>query len=270
MARTPIQAPRHEHRRHGAHPHRGRRPRRHRDAGAPRQAQRPGPGDVRGHRRRRGRGRRHARRPRRRALHGDGPSFCSGLDVGSFLADGPNGFDILLDRERRRAARTSPSAWPPTGSTCRCPSSPRSTATASAAACRSRSAPTSASPRPDARLSIMEARWGLVPDMGITQTLTRLVGIDVAKELTFTAAPDQRRGGRRARPRHAHRRRPARRRPRAGRRDRREVTRRRPRRQAPLRADLAGPRGRRARARDRAAAGPDGLAQPDRRRSWPG
>jgi enoyl-CoA hydratase/carnithine racemase len=33
----------------------------------------------------------------------------------------------------------------------------------------------------------MEGRWGLVPDMGITQTLTRLVPIDVAKELTFTA-----------------------------------------------------------------------------------
>ena len=39
---------------------------------------------------------------------------------------------------------------------------------------------------PDARLSIMEVKWGLVPDMAITQTLPRLVGIDVAKELTFT------------------------------------------------------------------------------------
>jgi len=40
---------------------------------------------------------------------------------------------------------------------------------------------------PDARLSVMEARWGLIPDMSITRTLPRLVGIDVAKELTYTA-----------------------------------------------------------------------------------
>ena len=39
---------------------------------------------------------------------------------------------------------------------------------------------------PDARLSVMEIKWGLVPDMGITQTLPRIVGIDVAKELTWT------------------------------------------------------------------------------------
>ncbi len=40
---------------------------------------------------------------------------------------------------------------------------------------------------PDARLSVMEGRWGLIPDMAITRTLPRLVGIDVAKELAFTA-----------------------------------------------------------------------------------
>jgi len=39
---------------------------------------------------------------------------------------------------------------------------------------------------PDARFSVLEIRWGLVPDMTGTQMLPRLVGLDVAKELTFT------------------------------------------------------------------------------------
>jgi len=39
---------------------------------------------------------------------------------------------------------------------------------------------------PDARLSVLEARWGLIPDMTGTHALTRLVPLDVAKELTFT------------------------------------------------------------------------------------
>jgi enoyl-CoA hydratase/carnithine racemase len=39
---------------------------------------------------------------------------------------------------------------------------------------------------PDTRLSVMEILYGIVPDMGLTQTLPGLVGIDVAKELTLT------------------------------------------------------------------------------------
>jgi enoyl-CoA hydratase/carnithine racemase len=39
---------------------------------------------------------------------------------------------------------------------------------------------------PDARLSVMEIKWGLIPDMSGSQTLRRLVRLDVAKELTFT------------------------------------------------------------------------------------
>lgn len=39
---------------------------------------------------------------------------------------------------------------------------------------------------PDAELSVLEIRWGLVPDMTGTQALVNLVGLDVAKELTFT------------------------------------------------------------------------------------
>lgn len=39
---------------------------------------------------------------------------------------------------------------------------------------------------PDSKLSIMEAKWGMIPDMSATVTLRELVRIDVAKELTFT------------------------------------------------------------------------------------
>ncbi|MCX2730081.1 crotonase/enoyl-CoA hydratase family protein [Saccharopolyspora sp. NFXS83] len=39
---------------------------------------------------------------------------------------------------------------------------------------------------PGSRLSVLEIKWGLVPDMTGTQVLPELVGRDVAKELTFT------------------------------------------------------------------------------------
>ncbi len=39
---------------------------------------------------------------------------------------------------------------------------------------------------PDLRFCVMEIKWGLIPDVGITQTLRDLVPLDVAKELTFT------------------------------------------------------------------------------------
>jgi len=39
---------------------------------------------------------------------------------------------------------------------------------------------------PDCRFSIMEAKWGLIPDMSLSVTLRELTRIDVAKELTMT------------------------------------------------------------------------------------
>ncbi|MGB3317343.1 MAG: crotonase/enoyl-CoA hydratase family protein [Albidovulum sp.] len=40
---------------------------------------------------------------------------------------------------------------------------------------------------PGARFSIMEMKWGLIPDMGISQSLPRLTRADLAKELIMTA-----------------------------------------------------------------------------------
>ena len=119
-------------------------------------------------------------------LYGDGPSFCSGLDVASFLADGPNGFDILLDRQGPRQANLAQRVatdWLDL---------PMPVIAAVHGNCFGGGLQIALGAdiriaAPDAALSVMEARWGLVPDMGITQTLTRLVPIDVAKELTFTA-----------------------------------------------------------------------------------
>ena len=56
---------------------------------------------------------------------------------------------------------------------------------------------------PDARLSVLEVKWGLIPDMAITRTLPRLVGIDVAKELAFTGRIVSGAEAARARPRDA-------------------------------------------------------------------
>ena len=39
---------------------------------------------------------------------------------------------------------------------------------------------------PDSRFSVMEIKWGLIPDCSLSQTLRDLVRLDVAKELTFT------------------------------------------------------------------------------------
>ena len=40
--------------------------------------------------------------------------------------------------------------------------------------------------QPGSKLSVMEIKWGLIPDMSASQTLRDLVRLDVAKELTFT------------------------------------------------------------------------------------
>src|SRR3954449_9237236 len=119
-------------------------------------------------------------------LHGDGPSFCSGLDIASILADGPSGFEFLDDRSGPRNANLAQRVatdWLDL---------PFPVIAAIHGNCFGGGLQIALGAdiriaAPDAKLSVMEARWGLVPDMGITQSLPRLVGLDVAKELTFTA-----------------------------------------------------------------------------------
>jgi enoyl-CoA hydratase/carnithine racemase len=117
-------------------------------------------------------------------LHGDGPSFCSGLDIASMMSSG-KGVDGLADPLNgdvpnwfQRAAydwiRVPVPVIAAVHGVCFGGGLQIALATDIRIA------------TPDARLSVMEIRWGLIPDMSITRTLPRLVGIDVAKELTFT------------------------------------------------------------------------------------
>jgi enoyl-CoA hydratase/carnithine racemase len=117
-------------------------------------------------------------------LHGEGPSFCSGLDIASLMS-GPISLDDILERDGRRSnvAQRACTDWidlaVPVIAAIHGNCFGGGLQIALGADIRIAA--------PDARLSVMESRWGLVPDMGITSTLPRLVPIDVAKELTYTA-----------------------------------------------------------------------------------
>jgi enoyl-CoA hydratase/carnithine racemase len=117
-------------------------------------------------------------------LHGEGPSFCSGLDVMSIMAAG-GGIDGIADPLRgevpnwfQRTAYDWLRVPVPVIAAIHGNCLGGGLQIALAADIRLAT--------PDARLSVMEVKWGLVPDMSISRTLPRLVSIDVAKELTFT------------------------------------------------------------------------------------
>lgn len=117
-------------------------------------------------------------------LHGAGKSFCSGLDFPAVAAAGGlEAFTGILDEPSPNYFQRAGHGWidlpVPVIAAIHGSCLGGGLQIALAADIRIAS--------PDARLSVMEGRWGLIPDMSITRTLPRLVGIDVAKELTFTA-----------------------------------------------------------------------------------
>jgi enoyl-CoA hydratase/carnithine racemase len=119
-------------------------------------------------------------------LSGEGRAFCAGLDFASFMAmagDGDGGA-ALLARDESPANRAQRAAWVWTEVPV-----PVIAAVHGVAFGGGLQIALGADIRiaaPDAQLSVMEIKWGLIPDMTGTQTLRRLVRLDVAKELTFT------------------------------------------------------------------------------------
>jgi enoyl-CoA hydratase/carnithine racemase len=121
-------------------------------------------------------------------LSGEGPDFCAGLDFGSFQA--------MRTGERLSVEVDLPPGYGPA----------RATGQRAAYVWTELPVPVIAAVTghalggglqialgadirivaPDAKLSVLEIKWGLVPDMTGSQLLPELVGRDVAKELTFS------------------------------------------------------------------------------------
>ncbi|MGH2842018.1 MAG: crotonase/enoyl-CoA hydratase family protein [Solirubrobacteraceae bacterium] len=117
-------------------------------------------------------------------LHGAGKSFCSGLDFPAVAgAGGLESLAAILDEPPPNYFQRAACGWlqlpVPVIAAIHGNCLGGGLQIALAADVRIATA--------DARLSIMEGRYGLIPDMSITRTLPRLVGIDTAKELTYTA-----------------------------------------------------------------------------------
>lgn len=117
-------------------------------------------------------------------LQGEGPSFCSGLDVPSFAKQPVKGLRIFLKYGIFTTNLAQEVAW-----------AWRKLAVPVIAVVHGRCygggmqlalAADIRFTRPDAELSIMETKWGLVPDMSGTVTIRELLPMDVAKELTMT------------------------------------------------------------------------------------
>jgi enoyl-CoA hydratase/carnithine racemase len=119
-------------------------------------------------------------------LHGEGPSFCAGLDFRSFMAGGPEVRDRLLHRdpERSPANLAQRVAW--IWTEVRVPVIAAVHGTCIGGGLQIALGADLRVIHPEAKLAVKEIHWGLIPDMSITKTLNRLVRLDVAKELTFT------------------------------------------------------------------------------------
>ncbi len=125
------------------------------------------------------------RRLRAVIVSGEGAAFCAGLDFGSAMKDQKGIVARFVSRPWRGTNTFQEAAW----------------------ALRRLDVPVIAAVHghclggglqialaadfritaPDATWSVLEARWGIIPDMSGVHALSQLVGIDVAKKLTMTA-----------------------------------------------------------------------------------
>ncbi len=117
-------------------------------------------------------------------LSGEGKAFCAGLDVALFSGV-EKSVDELLERDTESPANfVQRAAW--VWAALPVPVIAAVHGAAFGAGFQVALAADIRCVAPDAKLSAMEIKWGLIPDMTGADSLLRLVGLDVAKELVFT------------------------------------------------------------------------------------
>ncbi len=126
-------------------------------------------------------------------LSGEGRGFCAGLDVGSLQAMSGSDVDsqpsnsVLhqignTDGRITHLGQQAAYVW----QELQCPVIAAVHGVALGGGCPIALCADMRLASPDARFSVLEIRWGIVPDMTGTAMLPLLVGLDVAKELSFT------------------------------------------------------------------------------------
>jgi enoyl-CoA hydratase/carnithine racemase len=118
-------------------------------------------------------------------LRGDGPSFCAGLDFPSFSKSPARALQVFFQPASPvgNIAQDVCLRWRRVGA----PVLAVLHGHCFGAGLQLALAADFRFAHPETQLSVMEAKWGLIPDMGGSVLLRELVGIDVAKLLTMTA-----------------------------------------------------------------------------------
>lgn len=118
-------------------------------------------------------------------ISGEGPSFCAGLDFKAFISGGEAVRAQLLAWEDGRIGNLAQRlAW--VWTTVPMPVIAAVHGTCVGGGLQLALAADLRIVHPDTTLAVREIEYGMIPDMSISKTLSRLVRLDVAKELTLT------------------------------------------------------------------------------------
>ncbi len=126
-------------------------------------------------------------------LSGNGPGFCAGLDMNSFQGmatraesqtsnENASPVPVAQTQSAENSAQRAAYVW----RRLPMPVIAAIHGVAYGGGCQIALATDIRIAEPSAKMSVLEIKWGLIPDMSITQTLRQTVRMDVAKELTFT------------------------------------------------------------------------------------